>query len=89
MPNFPNNIKNRRKMRHITQNQLAELAGVCVRTIKAYERGYRNLENAEARNVLALANALDCTVAELYAEGDFKEMIMEYEGSIFQKLVKK
>lgn len=44
----------------MTQHQLADKSGIPLRTICAYEMGYRKLNNAKAETVNSLAKALKC-----------------------------
>ena len=49
----------------LTQRQLSEKSGVTLRMIQLYEQGQNDLSKAQAKVVLALARALDCSVEEL------------------------
>jgi DNA-binding XRE family transcriptional regulator len=53
-------LKTIRKQSHFTQKKLAELLGVTLRMIQAYEQGDQDITKAEARTVFALARALGC-----------------------------
>lgn len=53
-------LKTIRKQAHITQKQLADLSGVSLRMIQAYEQGDQDIRKAETQTVLALAHALGC-----------------------------
>ena len=54
-----------RKKRKLTQEQLAMLSGVNVRSIRSYEQGDNDILKAQGDTLLMLARALDCTVEEL------------------------
>jgi len=56
-----NMLKTIRKQSRFTQRQLADLSGVALRMIQAYEQGDQDIQKAEARSVLALSKALGCT----------------------------
>lgn len=56
----PNQLKTLRKQSHLTQKELAELSGVSLRMIQAYEQGDQNILKAEAQTVLALSRVLGC-----------------------------
>ena len=56
---FPTKLKSARVAAGMSQADLAELAGVSIRTLQNYERGAREIERAEALLVLKLARALD------------------------------
>lgn len=53
-------LKALRKQLHITQSKLAELSGVSLRMIQAYEQGDQDIRKAEAQTVFALSKALGC-----------------------------
>jgi len=56
-----NTLKTIRKQSHLTQKELADLSGVTLRMIQAYEQGHQDIKKAEARTVFALARMLGCT----------------------------
>ena len=53
-------LKTLRKQLHLTQSKLAELSGVSLRMIQAYEQGDQDIKKAEAQTVFALSKALGC-----------------------------
>lgn len=53
-------LKTLRKQLHLTQSKLAELSGVSLRMIQAYEQGDQDIRKAEAQTVFALSKALGC-----------------------------
>jgi len=56
-----NMLKTIRKQSHFTQKELAELSGVTLRMIQAYEQGDQDIMKAEAGTVFALARVLGCS----------------------------
>ncbi len=58
-------LKILRQKRKLTQEQLATLSGVNVRTIRSYEQKTNDLAKAQGETLLMLAKALDCSVEEL------------------------
>lgn len=60
-------LKTLRQKRKLTQEQLATLSGVNVRTIRSYEQKTNDLAKAQGETLLMLAKALDCSVEELLA----------------------
>ena len=58
-------LKQIRKSRRLTQQQLAVLSGVNIRSIRAYEQGDNELAKAQGETLQMLAHALDCTIEEL------------------------
>ena len=57
----PNVLKTIRKQAKLTQQRLAEISGVTLRMIQAYEQGDQDISKAEAQTVFALAKALGCS----------------------------
>ena len=62
------NLKRIRSEYGITQGQLAVKSHVKLRTIRAYEQGYRDINKASYENLSKLATALKCSVNELLEE---------------------
>lgn len=56
-----NGLKRQRKLLGLTQSELSLLSGVSLRMIRAYEQGEQDLERAEARTLLNLAQTLKCS----------------------------
>lgn len=55
-----NALKTIRKQSRLTQRELAELSGVSLRMIQAYEQADQDIRKAEAQTVFALSKALGC-----------------------------
>ena len=55
-----NMLKTIRKQSHLTQKELAELSGVTLRMIQAYEQGDQDILKAEVGTVSALVKVLGC-----------------------------
>ena len=54
------NLKKRRLATGLSQSQLAQCAGIPVRTIQQYEQGQKNINKASAEYVIALSRVLCC-----------------------------
>ena len=55
-----NPLKTIRKQSRLTQKELADLSGVTLRMIQAYEQGDQDINKAETRTVFALSRVLGC-----------------------------
>lgn len=60
-----NNLARLRKLRGMTQEQLAQSSGVTVRMIQLYEQGRNDLSKASVETVLNLARVIGCSVEDL------------------------
>ena len=58
-------LKAIRRKRKLTQEQLATLSGVNIRSIRSYEQGDNDISKAQGDTLYMLAKALDCTIEEL------------------------
>lgn len=58
-------LQEKRREHNMTATDLAEASGVSVKSIRAFECGFRDIRMARVEMVLKLANALDCTIEEL------------------------
>lgn len=54
-----------RQKRKLTQEQLADLSGVNLRSIRSYEQGDNDIGKAQGETLQRLAKALDCSIEEL------------------------
>lgn len=64
-PKEESTLKLLRKKKQLTQEQLALLSGVNIRSIRSYEQGENELIKAQGEILQMLANALDCTIEDL------------------------
>lgn len=64
-PKKESTLKRLRKKRQLTQEQLALLSGVNIRSIRSYEQGENELIKAQGEILQMLANVLDCTIEDL------------------------
>ena len=64
---FPktSSLKLLRQKRNLTQEQLALISGVNIRSIRAYEQGENDILKAQGESLLMLSKALGCTIEEL------------------------
>ena len=59
------NLKRLRKLAGLSQNALAEVSGVPLRTIQQYEQRQKNINKAQAEYLVMLAQTLCCDVQDL------------------------
>lgn len=63
------NLKLRRQQAGLSQQKLADLSGVPVRTIQQYEQRQKNINKAQAECLAMLSRTLNCAVEELLERG--------------------
>ncbi len=59
-----NKLLYQRSLAGMTQQQVADAAGMNIRQIQKFESGERDLGNMTLRNALSLSKALDCEVSD-------------------------
>ena len=64
-----------RKNKGLSQSQLAEIAGVNVRTLQYYEQGVKDINGAKLITLLSLASALECKISDIVTDEKLKEKI--------------
>ncbi len=64
----------------LSQSQLAERAGLNLRTLQHYEQGSKDLNAARLSTILKLCNVLNCRLQDIITEPDTLELLAEYES---------
>ena len=59
------NLKKIRTAAGLSQSQLADSAGMSIRTLQHYEQGARDINKAQGLILLSLARALNVTIEEI------------------------
>ena len=68
-------LKQLRQSKQMTQGQLAEAAGLNLRTIQHYEQGSKNLDHARIDTLMKICIALDCKLTDLIENEEFQQLI--------------
>lgn len=58
-------LKQIRKMRGLTQKELAEQCNISIKSVQAYEQGTRKLEKANKNTILKICEVLNCKVSDI------------------------
>ena len=58
-------LKELRQSKNLSQKELAELAGVSLKSLQAYEQNYRPITGASAIDVYNIAKVLGTTIEDL------------------------
>lgn len=62
----------------VTQKQLADAAGLNLRTLQHYEQGVKNFDNAHISVILKICNALNCMYPDIIENMDYIQVFNEY-----------
>lgn len=63
-------LKAVRKEKGFTQQQLADLSGIHIRTLQKYEKGLSELSNMTVKNAVALAKVLEIPIESFLEEDE-------------------
>lgn len=58
-------LAQKRRKKGLSQSQLADITGISLRTLQAYESETRDINKAAAENVYLLAQTLDTSMEEI------------------------
>lgn len=58
-------LKQIRKMRGISQKNLAKYCNISVKSIQAYEQGTRKLEKANKNTIIKICEVLNCKISDI------------------------
>lgn len=72
-------IRALREKAGISQEQLAEAAGVNVRMYQKYEQGDRDISKAQLSTLLRICKALSCKLSDIVTDAETSELLAEYE----------
>ena len=59
------NLKIHRHIAGLSQKELAELAGIPIRTIQQYEQRQKNINKAQVQYLIALSKVVCCEISDL------------------------
>lgn len=71
-------LKAVRVLSGITQKQLADAAGLNLRTLQHYEQGAKCFDNARVDVILNVCNALNCTFGDVVENADYIQVFNNY-----------
>lgn len=63
--NSQTNLKLQRERMGLSQSQLADMSGINIKTIQAYEQRQKDIKSAKFETLQKLASALGCEIADL------------------------
>ena len=60
-----NKLKKIRKMRGISQKNLAKYCNISIKSVQAYEQGTRKLEKANKNTIIKICEVLNCKISDI------------------------
>jgi transcriptional regulator with XRE-family HTH domain len=74
-----NKLKTMRLSRGLSQQQLAELTGLNMRTLQNYEQGVADFNGCNIKKIFDVALVLDCDVEDILTDENVIATIREYQ----------
>lgn len=71
-------LKTRRMETGLSQSQLAEKAGMNVRTLQHYEQGSKNFDHARIDTVVRVCLALNCKLEDVIENQEYVDLLNKY-----------
>lgn len=68
-------IKEMRQAAGLSQSQLAEKAGLSLRTLQHYEQGSKDFDHARIDTLLRVCLVLNCKLEDILANQEYVEML--------------
>ena len=74
-------LKEIRESRGMSQQDLADKAGINKRMIQAYEQGYRDINGAKLSKLVTFCNVLECRLSEIVEDAQLVKDLKAYEST--------
>lgn len=71
-------LKELRMQRNLTQQELAAMTGINIRTLQYYEQGTNKVDHARLDTILKLCVALRCEIGDLMEEKNWNSLYEDY-----------
>lgn len=65
----------------LSQSELAVKSGISLRTLQAYEQGYKTFDNARIDTLLKVALACECKLEDIIENEDYLDLLHKYNKS--------
>lgn len=62
---FSSKLQRIRKMRGISQKNLAKYCNISIKSVQAYEQGTRKLEKANKNTIIKICEVLNCKISDI------------------------
>lgn len=73
-----NKLKQIRKIKGLTQNELADKCNISVKSVQAYEQGTRKLEKANRNTIIKICEVLNCKEKDILDNEIFEDSNKRY-----------
>lgn len=70
-------LQEQRKLKNLSQSQLAKLSEVNFRTLQEYESKRKDIDNAKLSTLLKLCKSLDCKLEDILENDDLINSLKE------------
>ena len=74
-------LKEMRQVAGLSQRQLAEKAGINVRTLQHYEQGSKLFDHARIDTILKVCLALNCKLDDIIENQEYIDLMKRYKDS--------
>jgi transcriptional regulator with XRE-family HTH domain len=68
-------LRDIRTQKGISRMKLAELSGINIRTLEAYEQGAKDINGAKLKTLLKLCETLECKLVDLVDDKELLELL--------------
>ncbi|MBQ3335643.1 MAG: helix-turn-helix transcriptional regulator [Eubacteriaceae bacterium] len=75
-------LKEMRTARGLSQSQLAEKAGIKVRSYQAYEQGTASFDRVHMDTILRICLALECKMEDVLTDPELLELLKQYREMV-------
>lgn len=71
-------IKELRKQKGMSRQELSEKTGINSRTLESYEQGRKDINGAKLKTLLKLCATLNCNLGDILEDEELIEMVCKY-----------
>lgn len=71
-------IKELRKQKKLSRQELSDITGINSRTLESYEQGRKDINGAKLKTLLLLCTALNCNLEDILEDEELIEMVRQY-----------
>ena len=76
-----NKLKHMRESRGLSQSQLADKAGIQLRTLQYYEQGVLDFNHCKIEKIFSVALVLDCDIEDILDNEETIDLVRKYQNA--------